>query len=222
MRPRRDTQQLDQVLARAVRIGDHPVRAADRPRHEHPHALVADARVGLGKACVDQVVDGHHPPKAPLARAPCSPGCARGPRPRGWPAAASSACSPSTHCIAVARADRHRHGRQQLAPRPGGASCLAVDERREAHAGRRLGEQRRNQLTCGDLHPARLPRDEEDQVQADVGWRRAHGSAPGAVGARLRLRALDVDVAPMITDCDGAALDGGWEKPAGERRSKGR
>ncbi len=69
--------------------------------------------------------------------------------------------------------------------------CLAVDERREAHARRRLLDERGDQLARGDLHPAGLAGHEEDQVQADV-HSRGQGSAQAltarAPGIRSRER----------------------------------
>ncbi len=33
----RRSEQLDEVLARALRVGDHPIRAANGQRHQQPH-----------------------------------------------------------------------------------------------------------------------------------------------------------------------------------------
>ena len=162
------SEHLDEVIARALRIGDHPVGAARRLGHEHPHALVADARVRLGKARVDQVVHGHDPAKTPPQR--------RGARQAVHEIDARSHRQRRQQRLlaehplhAVAGVHGHGHRRQQLAPRTvfrGGS--LAVDERGEAHPSGRLGEQRGNQLARGDLHATGLTGDEEDQVQTDV------------------------------------------------------
>ena len=41
-------QQIDKVVARALRIGDHAIRAAGGRRYEQLHALPADAWVRVG------------------------------------------------------------------------------------------------------------------------------------------------------------------------------
>ena len=92
-----DAQQPHDVIAGALRVGDHAVRPPRGGGHEDPHALVADPAVGVGKMGVNEVVDGHHAAKAPPQRRRAreavhelepAPASASG---------ASIACSPSTH-----------------------------------------------------------------------------------------------------------------------------
>lgn len=68
----------------------------------------------------------------------------------------------------VARADRHRHGLDQVSPRSiAGLGALAADERREARVGGR-DDQLRDQLACVYLGASGLAGNEEDEVEADV------------------------------------------------------
>ncbi len=178
-------EQLHEVAAGALGDRDHPLGAAYGERHQHPHAAVAQAGVRLGKARVDQVVDGHDPPEGP-------------PRGRGGGERVHEVhpCARREHrqqgllakdpLLAAAGVDRHRYRRQQLAPGTvAGRGRLAVDEGREADLAARPadsgdtrfapipgaasgGEQRGQQLARADLHPPGLSWHEVDQVQTDV------------------------------------------------------
>jgi hypothetical protein len=171
----RQTEQLDQVIARARRVGDHAIGAARGRRHEHAHPLLAQPSVRFGKARIDQVVHGDDAPKATPHR--------RGAREavhevdfRAHGERRQQRLLAEHPLHAVARAHRHGDERQQLTQlvytrgavaRLAGRG-LAVDERREAHPVGCGGEQRRDQLARSNLHPAGLARNEEDQVQPDV------------------------------------------------------
>ena len=147
-------------------------------RDEYAHALVANARMGVGKVRIDQIMDGDHSTK--------------GPGKRGGGGKAVQEGNPRTcrlrgkqHLLAqhplhpVAGMHRHRDCGQKLSPRPVACSGgLAVDERREPHPLRRRVEQRWDHFARGDLHPPRLAGDQEDQVEADVN----RGSAQAAQG----------------------------------------
>ena len=85
-----DARQCDQVVARALRVGDDALRATGGPRHQQLHPLVADTCMRLGEARVDQVVHGHDPAKAAPTAEPCSPCCAGDP-PSLWRPAAAAA-----------------------------------------------------------------------------------------------------------------------------------
>ncbi len=155
-----------QVVAGALRDRDHAVAAAHGGGHEHPHADVPQARVGLGEARVDQVVDGDDAAERPPHRR------GRGERveqrdavPRGE--RRQQRLLAEHPLDAVARADGDAD-RLHLAPGPVGGGGLAAEEGGEPHAGRRLGEQLGDQLARRDLHAAGLAGDEEDQVEGDV------------------------------------------------------
>ena len=108
-------------------------RAAGGGRHEHAHALVAQAGVRLGEARVDQVVDRRDDAReAPAQRRRAGEAVHEvDARARGQPRQQRLLAEHPLH--AAARVHGHRHRRQQLAPRPAaGGGRLAVDERREA------------------------------------------------------------------------------------------
>jgi hypothetical protein len=176
-------EQLHEVAAGAVGDRDHAVRAARGERHQHAHAPIAQARVGLGEARVDQVVHGERPPKAPPRR--------RGAREavhevhlRARRQERQQRLLAEHPLLAPAGVDGDGDSGQQLAPRPArSGGGLAVDERDEARL-RRSPQQRGDQLAGVDLHPAGLTRHEVDQVQADAHARRR--LAPAARAVRVR------------------------------------
>ena len=163
-----DAQQRHEVLAGALRVGDHPMRAAHRARHEHAHALVAQARVRLRKARVDQVVHRDDATKASPQRRGARHAVhqlnsvARGEHRQERLLSEHPLC-------AAAGVDGHGDGRQQLAPGSVAGGCrLAIDEGGEAHVGGRRRQQRGDQLARSDLHATGLARHEEDQVEPDA------------------------------------------------------
>ena len=186
MRSAGSTDELDEVVARALRIGDHAMRRGARrtararasPCRERRHAPRESARRS-GRA------RSRRGESAPTA-APCSRGCARGRRSRGGERG-SSVCSPSTHCTRRRALHRHGHDRQQLAQlatvRPPVAG-LAVDERREAHArGRRLraapGSARARRPPCRPSRPGRgRSGSGRCGCRARARWRHASAIAP--------------------------------------------
>jgi len=138
----------------SIRSALHPAARSDRcacfasrlapdasdgpPTAEHPHALVADARVRLGKARVDQVVHGHTLRKRPHKRRGARRLCTR----------STAARTPSRQQASARRAPTAPCCGRSPAPAgsssPQGPSFAAaaspVDERGEAHPGGRLGE----------------------------------------------------------------------------------
>ena len=112
--------------------------------------------------------------------APCSRGCARGPRPRARPAAAAASARRAPTARGCARSPaRSRPAAAPPRDRPPAAAASRLMNAVKRIPGGACGEQRRDQLARGHLHAAGLARHEEDQVQADV------GSIRGQCRARL-------------------------------------
>ena len=124
-------EQLQEVAAGALGDRDHPLGAAHRERHEHPHAAVADAGVGLGEAGVDQVVHGDHPAVVP-PRGRGAGEAVHDVHPRARGEAGQQGLLADHPLLAAAGIDGHCHRGQQLAPGPTCGGGLAAEERCEA------------------------------------------------------------------------------------------
>ena len=190
-----------EVVTRAVRRGNDPVRAAGREWDEHAHRQGAEPEVRLGIDAIDHVMDRHHP----------SEGAPRG---RGAGEAVqevntASGCKLRKKLLltahplgATAGKDRNGHGRYEVVPRAfADLRSLAVDECRQPNV-RTLLEECRDQLARIRLHPAGLAGDEIHEVQADV--HEIHTEmAPSRYGIRLILPAAVADSArnePLSSD----------------------
>ena len=143
-------------------------RAASR--HEHAHAQVAHARSarresarrsGRGRSTTRA--------KRPAQRRGAGRGCAR----RSTPARAASArqqrllAEHPLHAAARAYTGTVTAGSSSPHGPPAAAASRLTNAVKRRSAGARVA-QRRDQLARGDLHPAGLAGDEEDEVQADV------------------------------------------------------
>ncbi len=154
----------------------------DRERHQHPHALVAQAGVRLGEARVDQVVHRHHAAEAPPQRARC---CARlctrsTPRARGQRAAAAPARrAPTARGCARSRA----RSRPAAAPPTGRPPAAAAS--RLTNAVKRVPGGRLRRAAPGSARARRPP------CRRSRRGRGRSGSGRRAPRVRLASRELD-------------------------------
>ncbi len=138
LRRRRTCSSCSEIVARARRVGDHPVASGAPPAARARACRGRGARVRLGEARVDQVVDGHDAAEAPPQRRGAGQAVHEVDAGARRPGAAAASARRAPTRMRRARPDRHGHRRHELAPRPGASAArLAVDERGEAHAGGR-------------------------------------------------------------------------------------
>ena len=179
---RGDAQQLDQVARGRLRSRRSPAAsAAPRPGRARACPAPADPSAPRGSACRSGRGSSPRAGTRPYSGAVLAQASARGRHPARAASRGSSCCSPRTHSTRLRALTGTVTRRYQLAPRPAGRGRLAVDEGGEARTVGARREQRRDQLARGDLHPAGLAGDEEDQVQADVA-RIAHARERALVG----------------------------------------
>ena len=114
----RDARAARRGRARALRVGDHAVRTPRRGGHEHPHALVADARVGLGEARVDEVVDRDHAAEAAPQRRRAGEAVHELDAGARRPAAAAAAARPAPIARGCGRSRARVTAGSSVAPRP--------------------------------------------------------------------------------------------------------
>ena len=167
---RRAPEQLDQVVARGARVGDHAVRAPARASGTStPHAQRAQADVRLGEGGRSGRGSSTTRRKRPRAGAGAGEAVHEvDARARAPPAAAAAARRAPT--ATRLRACTGTVTRGTVAPRPGRtrrrASRLTNAVKRERPGARR--HERRDQLARVDLHAAGLAGHEEDEVEADM------------------------------------------------------
>ncbi len=157
--------QPHQVVARGARVRDHAMRAPDAERHDHADGPRAQALVRLGEGLVDQVVHGQEaaeaPPRGRQVRRAVQQVHAR---PHGGRRHQQLVGQHPRQAVAGV----HGHGHAgHVAPRPGLAGGVAIDERGEPDV-RANPHQRLDQVTRVDLHAAGLAWHEKDEVEADV------------------------------------------------------